>query len=166
LDRPEKPRAFTSGHTSDLNHTSGAAAPVKIVYRRVDELRPNPRNARRHQKRKIRDLAKEIKALGFIGAIITDETGMILAGHARYGAAKVLGLETVPTIVAKGLSETQKRVFALADNKFCDRSGWNRELLVDELKELSLVLPELNLDLTITGFELGEVDVPPRRNRG
>jgi DNA modification methylase len=137
---------------------SGSSRP-EIVHRRPDQLRPNPRNARTHQKRKIRDLAKEIEALGFIGAIIVDETGTILAGHARHAAAKLLGLQSVPTITAVGLSEAQKRAFVLADNKFSERAGYNREILVNELKELSLVLPELDLDLSITGFELGEIDV-------
>ncbi|MGJ0509395.1 MAG: ParB N-terminal domain-containing protein, partial [Methylocystis sp.] len=54
--------------------------------RRVDDLRPNPRSPRAHKKRKIQDLAKTIKALGFIGAVIVDEAGMILAGHARLAA--------------------------------------------------------------------------------
>jgi ParB-like nuclease family protein len=63
----------------------------EVVLRALDELRPNPRNARRHHKRKIRDLANHIMKVGFIGAIIIDETGLILAGHARYLAAKLLG---------------------------------------------------------------------------
>lgn len=123
------------------------------------QLRPNPRNARTHQKRKIRDLAKEIKALGFIGAIIVDETGTILAGHARHAAAKLLGLQSVPTITAVGLSEAQKRAFVLADNKFSERAGYDREILVQELQELAVLLPHLDLDLSITGFEFGEIDV-------
>jgi DNA modification methylase len=137
----------------------GGSSRPEIVHRRVDELRPNPRNARTHQKRKIRDLAKEIEALGFIGAIILDENGMILAGHARHAAAKLLELKSVPTITAVGLSDAQKRAFVLANNKFSERPGYNREILANELKELSFVSPELDLDLTISGFELGEIDV-------
>jgi ParB-like chromosome segregation protein Spo0J len=132
---------------------------AQLVLRRVDDLRTNPRNPRTHQKRKIRDLAKEIKAIGFIGAIIIDETDMILAGHARLGAAKLLGLGTIPTITARGLSDAQKRAFVLADNKFSERAGYDREILVQELQELAVLLPDLDLDLSITGFEFGEIDV-------
>jgi DNA modification methylase len=132
---------------------------AQLVLRRVDDLRPNPRNARTHQKRKIRDLAKEIKAIGFIGAIIVDETDMILAGHARHAAAKLLGLEGVPTITARGLGDAQKRAFVLADNKFAERAGYNREILVEELQELAVLLPDLDLDLSVSGFEFGEIDV-------
>ena len=42
---------------------------------------------------------------------------MILAGHGRLEAAKLLGLEMVPTIKAVGLTDAQKRLFAIADNK-------------------------------------------------
>jgi DNA modification methylase len=141
-----------------LNSLSGEQS-AQLVLRRVDDLRPNPRNARTHQKRKIRDLANEIKAVGFIGAIIIDETDMILAGHARHAAAKLLDLDTVPTITVRGLSEAKKRAFVLADNKFSERAGYNREILVQELQELAVILPDLDLDLSITGFELGEIDV-------
>jgi hypothetical protein len=60
-----------------------AIAP-RIEWVPLEALRPNPKNARTHSKRKIKDLAKAIKAVGFIGVIVIDETGMILAGHARY----------------------------------------------------------------------------------
>jgi hypothetical protein len=127
--------------------------------RALDELRPNPRNPRRHPKRKIRDLANHILKLGFIGVIIIDETGLILAGHARYLAAKLLGFMTVPTLCVGGLNEAHKRVFLLADNKFGERAAWDREMLVAELQELSVVLPSLDLDIAITGFEAGEIEI-------
>ena len=77
---------------------------------------------------------------------------MILAGHARYAAAKLLGFATVPTIRVNGLNEAQKRVFVLADNKFAERAGWDREILAQELKDLSIDLPAVDLDVSLTGF--------------
>lgn len=130
-----------------------------VVLRSLDELKPNPRSARTHSKRKIKDLAKAIKALGFIGVIVVDQSGMILAGHARHAAAKLLGMKTVPTICVTGLSDELVRAFVLADNKFSERAGWSREILAAELEELSILLPSFNLDISLTGFELGEIDV-------
>ena len=112
-----------------------------MSLRSLDELKPNPKSARTHPKRKIRDLAKAIKAVGFIGAIVVDELGMILAGHARHAAAKLLGMKAVPTICVTGLSDELVRAFVLADNKFSERAGWNREILAAELEELSILLP-------------------------
>ena len=130
----------------------------QIVMRPLDALRPNPKSARTHSKRQIRDLAKAIKTVGFIGAIITDESGMILAGHARHAAAKRAGMREVPTLCVSGLSEALIRAFVLADNAFAARAGWDREILLAELEELSVALPALDLDLSITGFEAAEID--------
>ena len=82
----------------------------EIERRDIDSLRPNPKSARTHPKRKIRDLAKAIKVVGFIGVIVVDELGMILAGHARHAAAKLLGMKAVPTICVTGLSDELVRL--------------------------------------------------------
>ena len=84
---------------------------------------------------------------------------MILAGHARHAAAKLAGLTEIPTLCVRGLSPERIRAFVLADNKYAERAGWDRELLAAELEELSVLLPPLDLDLSITGFEAGEIDV-------
>lgn len=146
----------------NLDYAAALSAPppltCEVVIRRVDELRPNPRNPRTHSKRQIADLSKTIKAVGFIGAVVIDENDMILAGHARHAAAKLAGLQEVPTLCVRGLRNEQIRAFVLADNKFAERAGWDRELLTAELEELSVLLPTLDLDLSITGFEAGEID--------
>jgi len=146
--------------TQSLSRQTHTAAPPAIVANRpLDELRPNPNNARTHNKSQIKDLAKLIEVVGFIGAIIADETGMILAGHARYAAAKLIGMSTIPTICITGLNKALLATFALADNKFAERAGWNREIIAAEIAELSMLLPTLNLDISLTGFETGEIDV-------
>jgi hypothetical protein len=136
-----------------------APSACDVVIRSLDDLRPNPKNARTHSRRKINDLANTIRAVGFIGVIVIDEKGMILAGHARYAAAKILGLTCVPTLCVSGLSDELLRAFVLADNKFSERAGWDRETLAEELGELSILLPSINLDISITGFETGEIDI-------
>jgi DNA modification methylase len=138
---------------------ANAARVGAIVHRSLGDLTPNPKNARTHSRRKIRDLAEVMRTVGFIGVIVIDASGMILAGHARYAAAKLLGLKTVPTICISDLSDELVRAFVLADNKFSDRAGWNREILAAELGELSILLPKIDLDISLTGFELGEIDV-------
>jgi hypothetical protein len=66
---------------------------------------------------------------------------------------------TVPTLCVSGLTEAQKRVFLLADNKFAERATWDREMLVAELQELSVFLPSLELNIANTGFEAGEIEI-------
>jgi ParB-like chromosome segregation protein Spo0J len=83
---------------------------------------------------------------------------VILAGHGRVEAAKLLGLDRVPTIRISELSEPQKRAPVLAENKLAEGAGWDRELLSIELAELSTVLPGIGLTVQLTGFEIAEVD--------
>jgi ParB-like chromosome segregation protein Spo0J len=90
---------------------------------------------------------------------VIDETDMVLAGHARLAACKLLGMNLVPTTRVTGLNDTQKRAFALADNKIAENAGWDREILALELGELAELLPALNWDLTLTGFEPAELDL-------
>ncbi len=80
---PQPDKEAARDPKTDPSAPVGIASECELILRRVDELRPNPRSPRTHKKRKIEDLAKTIKALGFIGAVIVDEAGMILGGHAR-----------------------------------------------------------------------------------
>lgn len=124
----------------------------------VGKLKPNPRNVRTHSKRQCRALAHVINDIGFINPVIVDEDGMILAGHGRVEAAKLLGLAAVPAIRVAELTDAQKRAYVLADNKLAERAGWDQDALAAELGELSVLLPEVDLSLELTGFELGDVD--------
>jgi len=69
-----------------------------------------------------------------------------------------LQLSKVPTLTVMGLSEAQKRAFAIADNKITENAGWNREILATEFGDLIEQLQPIGLDLTITGFSTGEID--------
>ena len=135
-----------------------ASCAKNIEMRPPSSLRLNPRNARTHSKHQIRQVANSIKAFGFVGAIVIDETDMVLGGHARLAAAKLLGLHLVPTLRVTGLGDAEKRAFVLADNKLTANGGWNREVLALELGELAALLPVLDWDLTLTGFEPAEID--------
>ena len=84
--------------------------------------------------------------------------GPIRAGHGRYAAAVLLGLQEVPVIRVEGLSEAKRRALALADNKIGENAGWDRELLATELPELADILIVEGLDLSITGFAPVEID--------
>jgi DNA modification methylase len=130
----------------------------QIVFRAPGSLRVNPRSPHIHSKKQIRQIANSIKAAGFIGAIILDETATVLAGVGRLRAAEFLGLRLVPTLMVTGLDKAQKRAFALADNKLTENAGWDRKLLVQELAELGSLLEPLNWDLSLTGFDAAEID--------
>jgi DNA modification methylase len=124
----------------------------------LDAIKPNPRNAHTHPKKQIRRLADNIGTFGFTVPVIIDENSMLLAGHCRFEAAKLSGLEQIPAIRLRGLSEAKKRALLLADNKIAEHAGWNRERLAIELPDLAELLIAESLDISITGFEPAEID--------
>lgn len=83
----------------------------------------------------------------------------MIAAHGRLQAAKSLGLTEVPVMRLSHLSAAEKRAYVLADNKIALNVGWDSELLAIEPGDLADLLPEIDLDLEITGFDTGEIDV-------
>jgi ParB-like chromosome segregation protein Spo0J len=129
---------------------------LSIIYRRIDELKPDPANPRRHTKRQIRKIADSIRTFGFnVPALIDRETNVV-AGHGRLLACAELGWTEVPTICLDHLTPAQVRAFRIADNRLTEISDWDDRLLAAELKELSLLGLDFNIE--VTGFEMGEID--------
>jgi len=130
---------------------------LTISYRPVSELAVNPRNARKHDQRQLRQIRSSISAFGFTNPLLVDDDGMLIAGHGRLSAAQELGLDKVPIIVLAHLTQAQKRALMLADNKIALNSSWDADLLASELADLSEM--ELEFDLELTGFEVAEIDL-------
>jgi ParB-like chromosome segregation protein Spo0J len=133
---------------------------MKHVQRMVslDHIKPHPHNTRTHSKKQIGQIANSIRAVGFASPVLIDENGMLLAGHGRLEAAKLLGLDRIPAIVLEGLSEARKRALLLADNRIAQSAGWDRERLAGELLSLPELLLADGLDISVTGFEPAEID--------
>jgi hypothetical protein len=130
---------------------------VEIVYRPIDQLKPDPRNPRRHERKQIRKIADSIETFGFNVPILVDADLKVIAGHGRLLACPLLGRNEVPTISLEHLSEAQARAFMIADNRLTEIASWDDRLLGEQLRELS----ELNLEfsLEITGFDMAEIDL-------
>jgi hypothetical protein len=130
---------------------------LDIIYRRIAELKPDPANPRHHTKKQIRQIADSIKTFGFNVPILVDCDGKIIAGHGRYDAARLIGMTDVPTLCLDHLTAAQTRAFMIADNRLADSSAWDDRLLAEQLKDLSLL--GLDFDIEVTGFEIGEIDL-------
>ena len=126
-----------------------------LTYLPVDQLREYQNQSRNHPKQKIQKLAKLISEFGFLIPILVDDKKEIVAGHARFLAAKEAGLSDVPVISINHLTDTQIRAFRIADNKICEGSEWNHETLKIEFSALI----DLNFDLDFTAFEIPEIDL-------
>ena len=128
-----------------------------VRYQPVAELKPRLANPRTHSDKQIRQIVRSIEKFGFTNPILVDERGRVVAGHGRLAAAKLMGLEQVPTLRFPDMSEADVRAYVIADNKIAENAGWDEKLLAIEFQYLSSL--DIDLDLTITGFDLPEIDV-------
>ncbi|MBL8791851.1 MAG: ParB N-terminal domain-containing protein [Rhizobiales bacterium] len=129
---------------------------MAIEHLKPAELMPFARNARTHSKKQIGQIASSIRTFGFINPIIIDKENMILAGHGRVEAAKLLAMGRIPCVRIETMTPSQKRAYVLADNKLALNAGWDEEILALELKGLLEV--DETFDVGITGFSIAEVD--------
>lgn len=120
---------------------------MNIVDKNVDEIIPYENNPRKNDKA-VPAVAKSIQEFGFKVPIVIDKNNIIVNGHTRLKAAKKLGLETVPCIVADDLTPDQIRAFRLADNKVGEIATWDDDKLEEELTELTGII-----DMQDFGFE-------------
>ena len=128
---------------------------LKVVDRVVAELKTSSRNARAHSKKQIHQIAASLNQFGFVNPILVGANDEIIAGHGRYAAAKLLGLNNVPTIRLDHLSDVEIRAYRLADNRLAELAGWDEDLLKLELSHLV----DFDFEVELTGFETAQIDV-------
>jgi DNA modification methylase len=137
----------------------------QVERRKVADLVPYANNARLHSDAQVEQIAKSIGEFGWTVPVLIDPKGGVIAGHGRILAAQKLGLEDVPCMVARGWTAAQKRAYVIADNKIAENAGWDENLLNVEFAALR----DIGFDLSLTGFELGEIDYllrsQPQRER-
>jgi hypothetical protein len=138
--------------TGDLVKTYGE----RIEMIPLDRLKPYPRNARIHSRKQIGQIADSLKRFGFTNPVLVDDGNMILAGHGRVEAAKLIRMTAVPCLRLSSMSAAEKRAYVLADNKLALNAGWDDDILAGELK---LILDDVGeIDIGITGFTVAEID--------
>ena len=122
---------------------------MQIYDKRLDEIKPYENNPR-HNDNAVDAVANSIREFGFKVPIVVDSDGVIVAGHTRYKAAKKLGLDKVPCIIADDLTDEQVRAFRLADNKVGELATWDLDTLKVELDNIG------EIDLSGMGFDLND----------
>ena len=120
---------------------------MEIIELPLKAIKPYKRNPRRNDKA-VEYVANSIRQFGFKVPIVIDENYEIVCGHTRWKAAKAIGLESVPCIMADDLNEDQIRAFRLADNKTAEMADWDFDLLEMEFNDID---PEL-FDMSDFGF--------------
>lgn len=123
---------------------------MDVKQTRLDQIRPYEKNPRKNDDA-VDKVAESIREFGFRQPIVVDKAGVIIAGHTRYRAAKKLGLQDVPVVVAADLSDEQVKAYRLADNKTAEFSGWDFDLLDQELFEIN------DIDMAAFGFDMDAI---------
>ena len=122
---------------------------LNIEYVKRDQLIPYINNSRTHDNNQVKQIAGSIKEFGFTNPLLIDEQGGIIAGHGRLMAADLLGIDEVPTITLKGLTEAQRKAYVIADNQLALNAGWDLDNLKVEIDRLT----ELDFDVDLLGFD-------------
>lgn len=120
---------------------------MDIKELKISAVKPYDKNPRKNDDA-VQYVAESIKQFGFKVPIVIDKDNIIVAGHTRHKAAKLLGLKKVPCIVADDLTDEQIKAFRIADNKVSEKAEWDFELLQGELDDL------LSFDMADFGFDI------------
>ena len=134
---------------------------LKIEYLKPSEIKEYDSNPRSHNETQITQIAKSIDQFGFNNPLLIDENSILIAGHGRLAAVKLLKLEQVPVVRLSHLNEAEKRAYRIADNKLTENGRWDEDLLKMEFCEIEKISLDLQSDfsLDITGFSLPEIDI-------
>ncbi|HPO10413.1 MAG TPA: ParB/Srx family N-terminal domain-containing protein, partial [bacterium] len=116
----------------------------------VSKIRPNPRNPNKHPENQIRLLAQNIRHFGWRHPIVVSKrSGLIVSGHARLQAAKMLAVSEVPVDWQDYRNEEEELAVLLADNRIAELAEMDKPMLRDLLEELNAG----EIDMNLTGFD-------------
>ena len=130
---------------------------IHVTYLELDEVKVAKKNPRRHPSTQIKRLIGSVETFGFAVPILVDRNNEIIAGHARYEAARKLGMQKVPAVRLEYLTDAQVKALRIADNRLTDISEWDDQILAETLQDLSNL--DLDFDIEATGFAMAEIDV-------
>ena len=122
---------------------------MDIVEKKLADIKPYEKNPRKNDSA-VDAVASSISQFGFKNPVVIDKDGVIVCGHTRYKAAKKLGLDKVPCVVADDLTEEQIKAYRLADNKVSELAEWDFDILGEELDGI------FDIDMSDFGFDLTE----------
>lgn len=126
---------------------------MSLEYLALDEIIPYEYNPRDNEKA-IPAVANSIRSFGFLIPCVIDANNVLVAGHTRTEAARLIGMSEVPCIRAEYLTQEQVNAFRLIDNKVAEQATWDHDMLAGEIGKLN----ELGLDYTKFGWSQAEID--------
>ena len=132
---------------------------LRIEYLPKDQLKPYFHNAKLHPAEQVEQIKKSIQEFGFNDPIAIWGDSEIVEGHGRLFAIMEMDeITTVPVIRLDHLTDEQKRAYALVHNKLTMNSGFDMDLLWEELEALDLNMADFGFDCDepFSETEIGE----------
>jgi ParB-like chromosome segregation protein Spo0J len=93
-------------------------------------------NPRMHSLEQIEQISASMRRFGWTMPVLVDEEGVILAGHGRVRAARLMGFNEAPVVIAKAWSDEEKKAYVIADNQLAENSEWDPKRLRSEIRSL------------------------------
>ena len=134
---------------------------MEIVNIKTDKLIPYVNNPRNNEDA-VEKVMASIQEFGFKVPLVIDKNNVVVTGHTRLKAAKRLGIDEVPCVVADDLSDAQIKAFRIADNKVSEYAEWDEELLkieLEQLEEMNFNLDDLSIDYSDFDLEIDLEDM-------
>ena len=116
---------------------------LKVLMIDPEKLKPYFRNPRNNDKT-VEALVKIIPRVGFNVPIVVDKNLVIIKGHSRWNASRILGLKEVPIIISEA-SEEQNNKDRILDNAIHELTEWDYEKLKVELDLTGISLDNYKL---------------------
>lgn len=132
-----------------------------VEYLSVRNIYFYEKNTKVHDEKQIIQIADSIECFGFNNPVIVDENGVLLAGHGRLCAARMLDMDKIPVVRLTHLNEFEKKAYRIADNKLSELGKFDTDMLKLEFSDIEALAIELGeeLSLDVTGFDLKDIDV-------
>lgn len=118
---------------------------LNVVMMKTSDLIDYKNNPRKNDKA-VEAVANSINSFGFKVPVIIDKNNVLVCGHTRVKAAKKLGIEEIPVIIADDLNEDQIKAFRIADNKTAELADWDMDKLAEELKLIEMDMEQFGFD--------------------
>lgn len=110
---------------------------LKVEYVPIDKIKTYENNAKIHTAEQIEQIKKSIQEFGMNDPIAVWKDNVVIEGHGRLIACTELGMDKVPVIRLDELTDEQRKAYALVHNKLTMNTGFDIELLNEELKDLT-----------------------------
>ncbi|MFA5187086.1 MAG: ParB/Srx family N-terminal domain-containing protein [Patescibacteria group bacterium] len=101
--------------------------PMKPTYTtaKVADLKPHPKNPRKHGEAEMKALGESIDRFGFTCPIVVQKSsGLVLAGHARLEVLRKAGTIEVP-VIELDVSDADATAYMIADNQLTIMGAWD-----------------------------------------